>query len=56
MGSTMPINQAPTSRRPWEKPILKPIGTVSEILKGGGGKLSTSPGDPGEPRKPPPTG
>ena len=40
------------ARRPWVSPQLQTIGEIAEILKGGGGKLSPSPGDPGEPRKP----
>jgi hypothetical protein len=31
---------------------LRPVGKVADIVQGGGGKLSTTTGDPGEPRKP----
>ena len=50
----MLINQTPLTRdrRPWEPPTLKSIGTIGEVLQGGGGKNSTSPADPGEARKP----
>jgi hypothetical protein len=41
------------TRRSWEPPLLKTIGTIGEVLRGGGGKLSTNAGDTGEPvRKP----
>jgi hypothetical protein len=39
--------------RQWEAPTLRYKGTVGEILKGGGGKSSTSPYDPGESMCPP---
>jgi len=39
-------------RRPWEPPALKTVGTIGEVLQGGGGKTSVSPADPGEARKP----
>jgi hypothetical protein len=38
----------------WEEPTVTFAGHVGEVVQGGGGKLSTDPGDPGEPfRKPP---
>jgi len=37
-----------SSRAGWTKPQLKYVGNVSEILQGGGGKLSITGGDPGE--------
>jgi hypothetical protein len=40
------------SRRPWTSPELRPVGTVGDVLQGGGGKNSPSPADPGEVRKP----
>lgn len=43
-------------RRPWERPALKPVGTIGDVLRGGMGKLSITAGDPGETRKEPPTG
>ncbi len=42
---------AKRDRRPWEAPSVKSVGTIAEVLKGGGGKLSVSGGDPGEHRK-----
>ena len=47
--------QAPAAtpdRRRWERPHLKMVGTIGEVLQGGGGKLSTIGGDPGDNRKP----
>jgi hypothetical protein len=40
-------------RQNWTPPTLKYVGHVGDVLQGGGGKLSTSPSDPGESRKPP---
>jgi hypothetical protein len=36
----------------WVKPELKDAGTIAEILKGGGGKLSIVDNDTGDVRKP----
>ena len=36
----------------WKKPEIKPAGTLSEILKGGGGKTSIVATDTGDTRKP----
>jgi hypothetical protein len=46
--------QATSANKPphWEPPSLKLVGTIGEVLQGGGGKLSTSGGDPGDLRKP----
>ena len=41
-----------TERSKWTRPTLTYVGHVGDVLKGGGGKLSTSPADPGESRKP----
>ena len=43
------------ARRPavWTQPALAYRGTVAEVLRGGEGKQSTSPYDPGEYRCPP---
>ena len=41
---------APT-RPVWTKPEIKPAGTLSEILKGGGGKTSIVTTDTGDTRK-----
>jgi hypothetical protein len=43
--------QAPP--RAWETPRLSYVGHVAEVLQSGGGKLSPSPNDPGDIRKPP---
>lgn len=40
-------------RQPWERPEARLVGRVSEVLGGGGGKVSILTGDPGEPRKVP---
>jgi hypothetical protein len=47
-------SERPVERRPWERPTLKSVGTVGDVLKGGTGKDSVSPADPGEARKPKP--
>jgi hypothetical protein len=39
-------------RRRWEVPVLKPVGAVSEVIAGGGGKLSPTADDTGDTRKP----
>jgi hypothetical protein len=41
-----------TERQPWEPMRLTEMGHVGEVVQGGGGKLSPSPNDPGEIRKP----
>jgi hypothetical protein len=41
-------------QKPWEAPKMVYVGQVSEVLQGGGGKLSNVPTDPGEPQKTPP--
>jgi hypothetical protein len=41
-----------TERSKWTRPTLTYVGHVGDVLKGGGGKLSSSPADPGESRKP----
>jgi hypothetical protein len=38
-------------RAPWTPPTLKPVGTIRQVVQGGGGKLSVTGGDTGEPRK-----
>ena len=38
-------------RRPWEPPAVRPVGTIGSVLRGGGGKFTTTVGDPGEARK-----
>jgi hypothetical protein len=39
-------------RRPWETPAARPVGTVSQILEGGGGKASILASDSGDVHKP----
>ena len=39
-------------RRPWERPELQKVGTISEVLRGGGGKASASSADSGDAGKP----
>ena len=46
-----------SKRQTWEPMRLVRVGTVAEVLRGGGGKLTTLGGDTGEPnRKPSGTG
>ena len=46
-------NLVAAARRQWVSPAVKLVGTIAEVLKGGGGKLSVTAGDTGEPpRKP----
>ena len=49
-----PSAQAPGNRQAWEPPVLTYVGNVGEVLQEGGGKLTPSPSDPGEVRKPKP--
>lgn len=44
-------NRAPTEKAPWEPMTITYVGSVSEIIQYGRGKLSLTGGDPGEPRK-----
>jgi hypothetical protein len=41
-----------TEKQSWQPMELQYIGNVGDVLKGGGGKLSPSPADPGDSRKP----
>jgi hypothetical protein len=45
-------SSTPKAARAWDKPKLKSVGHVGEVLKGGGGKLSLVSQDPGDTRKP----
>jgi hypothetical protein len=46
-------NLVAAARRQWVSPAVKLVGTLAEVLKQGGAKLSQASGDPGEPiRKP----
>jgi hypothetical protein len=47
---------AKRDRRPWERPALKSIGTIADVVQASPGKLSISGGDPGEGLKPSGTG
>ncbi len=47
--------RASTDRKRWASPKLTLLGHVGGIVQGGSGKLTTSPADPGETRKTPPT-
>jgi hypothetical protein len=53
MSSFDTSNLVAAARRPWVSPAVRLVGTIAEVLKSGGGKLSLAAGDPGEPiRKP----
>jgi hypothetical protein len=41
------------ARQAWTRPTLKYVGNVGDVLQGGGGKLTPSPADSGDSRKPP---
>jgi hypothetical protein len=40
-------------RRTWQPPVVKRVGSVGDVLRGGNGKLTVLTGDPGEPQKVP---
>ncbi len=41
------------TKKSWEPMELTPVGHISKVVEGGGGKLSIASDDPGEPfRKP----
>ena len=40
------------TKQRWEPMKLSPVGHVSQVVQGGGGKLTPAPGDPGEAKKP----
>lgn len=44
--------QADTGKQPWVEMKISYVGDISEILQGGGGKLSIAGADPGDARKP----
>lgn len=48
----MKPSKSDSSRRPWEQPDVKPVGSVAEVLRGGGGKLSITAADTGDANKP----
>ncbi len=39
-------------KAPWTPLRVRCVGTISEVVQGGGGKLSTAGGDQGDNRKP----
>jgi hypothetical protein len=45
-----------TRKKVWESFRLVDVGHVGDVVQGGGGKLSTAGGDPGENRKETPEG
>ena len=46
-------NLVAAARRQWVSPVVKLLGTIAEVLKAGGGKLSVAVLDMGDPpRKP----
>jgi hypothetical protein len=40
-------------RRPWVSPVLKVVGTIAEVVQAGVGKLSATPIETGDGKKPP---
>jgi hypothetical protein len=42
----------PKTRLPWDPPALKEVGTVADVLRGGGGKSNVSAQDSGDSLKP----
>ncbi len=40
------------ARKAWEPMTLTYVGDATEVVRGGGGKLTATSADPGEPRKP----
>ena len=40
------------AKQPWERMRLIEVGTIAEVVQGGGGKLSPPTADPGDQRKP----
>lgn len=50
IGSNTQRDTTPTREREWQEPRLTFVGHLAEIVQGGGGKLSPSPGDVGENR------
>jgi hypothetical protein len=47
---------APKRRAPWEAMELDELGRLTDVIQQGGGKITITVGDPGEPRKVPATG
>jgi hypothetical protein len=49
---TMSGTRKPGAKPAWVPPAVKDAGTVGDILKGGGGKMSLETSDTGDIRKP----
>ena len=47
----MVSDERDTPKQPWESPKLTYIGHVRDVVQHGGGKVTLSGGDPGDPRK-----
>jgi hypothetical protein len=45
------MNSPVAAKQRWQKMRVQYVGHISEILRGGGGKLTATAGDPGESRK-----
>jgi hypothetical protein len=52
MSKSENIKPQSAERRRWEPPTLQPVGTVGQLIAGGGGKLSLTSQDSGDSRKP----
>lgn len=50
--TAMASHEPKDAKQPWRRPSLTYVGHVGDVLQGGGGKLTPSPADPGEIRKP----
>ena len=48
----MSVTNTKNGKPQWKKPEMKSAGTVADILKGGGGKMSVETNDTGDVRKP----
>lgn len=53
---TLSQTMDPQAKKTWRTPVLTELGKFSSLVLQGGGKLSATTGDPGEPRKVPSTG
>jgi len=47
-----PLPEGTDARSTWEEPSLRKVGSVGEVLRGGGGKLSITADDMGDVGKP----
>ena len=50
--ATSKETDATESKKTWESMKLTYTGEAKDVVQGGGGKFSTMPADPGEPKKP----